>query len=174
MFEIRYLGWKSYLWPPNLTAMMRVRCSVDMTGLFSIGWQWHAEAPKGTVITWGSQEGPHIPWTLQLTAAPGMIPVRFGGSQSGTTGWPALGSQMIYSAVSAFIIHKARDAKRSHPRIPGGYQPWIITEKVSEVRYNRIALLTTASISFFLWTSFTELIWYITQAYSSHLQGLPG
>ena len=79
-----------------------------------------------------------------------------------------------YSAVSAFIIHKARDAKRSHPRIPGGYQPWIITEKVSEVRYNRIALLTTASISFFLWTSFTELIWYITQAYSSHLQGLSG
>ena len=104
----------------------------------------YAEAPKGTVITWGSQGGPHIPWALQQIAGPGMIPVRFSGSQSGTITWLT----NDYSAVSAFIIHKARDARRSHPRIPGGSQPWIITEKVSEVRYNRIALLTTASISF--------------------------
>ena len=55
----------------------------------------YAEAPKGTVITWGSQGGPHIPWALQRIAGPGMIPVRFSGSQSGTIRWPSLGSPMI-------------------------------------------------------------------------------
>lgn len=73
----------------------------------------YAEAPKGTVIIWGSQEGPHIPWTLQLIAGPGMIPVRFSGSQSGTIRWPSLAHKWLQC--NASLHHKQSQGCQKKP-----------------------------------------------------------